>query len=142
MRCLHTDAHLSRVEEVQDFVIDHTMQMYGVRLSETPEKNFHIRLVLEELFVNICSYAYPENTPGTVNICVDKAGEESDLLHIFIQDYGVSFNPLLREEPDLCREIESRAVGGLGIHFVRELTKNILYERRDESNILHLYIKL
>ena len=94
-------------------------------------------LVIEELFVNIVNYAYPDG-PGTVNFAMYL----DSCLKLIISDSGVPFNPLEYAEPDVTLPIEDRKVGGLGIFLSRKLTDRITYERANGMNILTVYKKL
>lgn len=53
-----------------------------------------------------------------------------------------AYNPLLAPEPDLTADIDERAIGGLGIHFVRKLADEVRYERTNENgkdtNLVHI----
>ena len=94
-------------------------------------------LVIEELFVNIVNYAYP-NEPGNV-IFMMYVGP---CLKLIISDTGVPFNPLEYAEPDVTLLIDDRNVGGCGIFLSRKLTDRITYERAEGMNILTLYKKI
>jgi serine/threonine-protein kinase RsbW len=101
------------------------------------ERIREIELVMEELLVNIFSYAYPDR-PGDVAIVCrpDGAGR----LLVEIADEGIPFNILTRDQPDLDSGIEERRVGGLGIVFVRRLVQEIRYRREEGRNILTLTV--
>jgi serine/threonine-protein kinase RsbW len=101
------------------------------------ERIREIELVMEELLVNIFTYAYPDR-PGDVAIVCrpDDAGR----LLVEIADDGIPFNILTRGQPDLDSGIEERSVGGLGIFFVRRLVQEIRYRRAGGRNILTLTV--
>ncbi len=101
------------------------------------ERIREIDLVMEELLVNIFNYAYPEGS-GEVEIAcrADDAGR----LLVEIADDGVPFDILSRDDPDREAGIEERAIGGLGIFFVRRLVQEIRYRREGGRNILTLTI--
>jgi len=102
-----------------------------------PARIQEIELALEELLVNIFNYAYPDR-PGEVALsCGDG---DSGGMRIEIADEGVEFNILNREDPDLDAGIEARAVGGLGIFFVKQLIGDIRYRREKGQNILTLAV--
>ena len=93
-------------------------------------------LVIEEIFVNIASYAYhPETGPAT--FCMEFEENPHALLMTFI-DGGKPYNPLEQAAPDTSLAIEEREVGGLGIFLVRKNVDEISYEYTDEKNILHM----
>lgn len=108
-------------------------------LSETDfliKKNiFKINLALDEIFTNIVSYGFPDNSESEIKIDFFK---ENDKLKMRIEDEGIEFNPLLMEKPDTELSAEDRKIGGLGIFFVRESMDNMEYERKNKKNILTL----
>ena len=69
-----------------------------------------IRLVAEELVMNIVQYAYP--------------------------DGGVPFNPLELASPDISLPIEQRGIGGLGFFIVTKKMDSVKYEYTDGENVL------
>nr|WP_047165894.1 ATP-binding protein [Sphingomonas sp. Y57] len=53
-----------------------------------------------------------------------------------IEDDGPPFDPLARGAPDTDLGIDDRAIGGLGIHLVRELMDDVAYVREQDRNRL------
>ena len=94
-------------------------------------------LVIEELFVNIVNYAYP-NESGSVIFTMYL----SPCLKLIISDAGVPFNPLEYAEPDVTVPIDDRTIGGWGIFLSKKLTDRITYERVNGMNVLTVYKKL
>ncbi|NPA25062.1 MAG: ATP-binding protein [Deltaproteobacteria bacterium] len=94
-----------------------------------------IELVLEEALVNVIRYAYPESE-GDLALEIRSSPESGLVLEI--RDRGVSFNPLENPPPDLEADILERAVGGLGIYFIKELADRVSWRRQDQENILTL----
>ena len=90
---------------------------------------------LEEIFINIASYAYPENPDGeaAVSMLLDM---QSETVSITFKDSGIPYNPLEREAPDLCDDLMEREIGGLGIHFVKNFMDKVEYEFADNKNVL------
>lgn len=96
-----------------------------------------IRLGMEEILVNIISYAYPEST-GSVDIaCLPAEGDRPGII-IEVKDLGIPFNMLDKEDPDTTLPIEERQIGGLGIFFAKQIMDDLKYERRADSNVLRL----
>lgn len=91
-----------------------------------------ILLAVEEIFVNVANYAYP-NGEGEVEI--EGIVQVSKISFTFI-DRGVPFNPLEKEKPDLTLGVQERNVGGLGIHLVKQCMDQISYEYKDGKNRL------
>lgn len=90
-------------------------------------------LAVEEVFINIASYAYRPNT-GSVTVrvaCGDEAVVE-------FEDWGQAYNPLEHPEPRLDSSVESRRIGGLGILLVKRLMDGVAYSRIGDGNVLAL----
>jgi anti-sigma regulatory factor (Ser/Thr protein kinase) len=96
-----------------------------------------IEVVLEEVLVNICLYAY-DREPGKIQINC-KSETSSYGMRIEIIDYGIPFDPLEDAlPPDRTLDISKRHVGGLGILMVRQMTDEVEYCRKENSN--HLFL--
>jgi anti-sigma regulatory factor (Ser/Thr protein kinase) len=98
-----------------------------------------IELAAEEALANICNYAYPDHM-GTIEIRCTQ--DDSQQLFIEFSDMGKPFNPLDVPVPDLLAEVEQRAVGGLGILFMRTLVDSVTYSRAGEKNIVQFMVRL
>ena len=91
-------------------------------------------LVIEEIFVNVCRYAYPDGRQGVVTLAysVPAPGE----LRVEVADQGKEFNPLTAAPPDLTLNLECRPIGGLGIVLVKTLAPSLAYRRDSGWNRL------
>ncbi|MBR5108735.1 MAG: SpoIIE family protein phosphatase [Clostridia bacterium] len=93
-----------------------------------------ISMAVEEIFVNIASYAYPsEVTDGKVWVKTE-VGHQS--ITITINDTGAPYNPLEKPDPDLSMDVEDRQYGGFGIFMVKNAMDDVCYERKDGLNTL------
>lgn len=97
-----------------------------------------VDLVMEEVLVNVISYAYPQ---GNGEIEVECVADGPGRLRLTIKDWGVPFNPLDRASPDLSTDISNRQVGGLGIYLVKQMASQLVYEYRDGGNVLTLWFE-
>ncbi|MFH5925950.1 ATP-binding protein [Roseomonas xinghualingensis] len=95
-----------------------------------PRAAQHLALVTEELAANVAMHAR-----GASMLRVE-VRHEDDGLHLLIEDDGPEFDPLSAATPDLGAGVEERDIGGLGVHFVRSLTRSAHYERQDGLNRL------
>lgn len=96
-----------------------------------PDLIFKVNLVLDELSVNIVNYG-GEASEIEVSLAAD-----ADEVRVEISDDGRPFDPLNDAmEPDLDAPLEDRAIGGLGIHLVREMMDELHYSREDGKNRL------
>ena len=104
-------------------------------LSELPEENIYVDLIVEEVFVNIVEYSKADF------IIVDIEYDDSTLAMEFI-DNGVEFNPLLKENPTLPDTIDEAQIGGLGIFLTKELADELDYHYINGENHLKIIKKV
>ncbi len=97
-----------------------------------------LELICEEVFINICNYAYGENV-GKAEIEVCKF---PDSIVVKFIDSGKSFNPLETAKPNIHAPLEERNIGGLGIFMTKKLSDTLSYERTNGKNILTITKKL
>lgn len=95
-----------------------------------------MELVIEEIFVNVSSYAYRPDV-GNVTICIDFA-ENPAAVEITFIDSGKPYNPLEKDDPDTTLGIDEREIGGLGIFLVKKNVDDISYEYAAGKNILRI----
>ena len=95
-----------------------------------------IEVAVEELFVNVASYAYPSGS-GSVTIDMEIT-EEPAAAVITFTDSGIPFNPLKKDDPDIALSAEERQIGGLGIYMVKKSMDDIAYAYRDGRNVLRI----
>lgn len=107
------------------------------RLDMEPKKKFGLLIALEEAFVNVCHYAYPESE-GDISI---SCGADSKGLLLEISDNGAAFDILALPAPDTTSDIIERQIGGLGVHFIRNLADDVSYHRENGQNILRMTVK-
>ena len=97
-----------------------------------------LTLIVEELFTNTVVHGYGGESDSPIYITLSVEGDAIGLLY---EDAASRYDPLARlyeSPPDLAAPLESRSVGGLGIHLVRELTENARYAHEDGRNRLWL----
>ncbi|MFO8130450.1 MAG: ATP-binding protein [Bacteroidales bacterium] len=95
-----------------------------------------LELILEEVFTNIVFHAFEDNAGHSIDVFLKRSG---DVLRIRIEDDGKAFD-LTRIPPadSLDKDIKERPVGGLGIHFIKEFSDHLTYERKNNKNILKI----
>ncbi len=135
MDVLKIEAVLDNLDEVLAFV--------DQRLEENdcPMKvQTQIDIAVEEIFVNIASYAYsPEK--GNAEIGVEVSDDPLEVT-IRFADSGIPYDPLAKEDPDITLPAEERPIGGLGIYMVKKSMDNVEYEHKDGQNIFIIRKKL
>ena len=95
------------------------------------ELSMPINLALEEIVSNVMLYAYPHSS-GRVLV------EYTAPLIFTITDSGIPFDPTKQKEADITLSAEEREIGGLGIHLVRQIMDEVIYERVEDKNVLTL----
>jgi serine phosphatase RsbU (regulator of sigma subunit)/anti-sigma regulatory factor (Ser/Thr protein kinase) len=105
------------------------------RISADAKTAARLRLGLEEIVVNVMSYAYPEGQDGYVDIEACSDGKE---LTLTVSDGGIEFDPTAVAAPDTDLAAEDRDQGGLGILLARSMMDYVGYERAGDKNVLTL----
>ena len=128
---LELEAVPENLPEVQAFVEEH------LEAAGCPDRaKMQIGLAVEEIFVNIASYAYaPEQGPATVRV---EVSEDPVTVTITFVDNGMPYDPLAKQDPDLTLSAAEREIGGLGIFMTKQIMDDVVYEYRDGQNILTL----
>ena len=135
MKELVIEADRMNLLEVQMF-IDEQLEEAGCPMAT----QIAIDVAVEELFVNIASYAYGEES-GNAVVQVTMHEEPLSVEITFI-DNGVQYNPLAKADPDTTLSAKERKKGGLGIYMVKNTMDDVRYEYKDGNNILTIMKKL
>lgn len=107
------------------------------------ELNMPVNLALEEAVSNVMLYAYPDTNEGKVIVeFVRTTDDQGENILFTITDSGIPFDPTQRKEVDVTLSAEERAIGGLGIHLVKQLMDSIVYHREENKNVLTLMKRL
>lgn len=93
-----------------------------------------IELAVEEIFMNIASYAY-DSFVGSVMIKVDIIDKSLDIV-ISFTDNGVPYDPLSHTAPSIKTPPRERTKGGWGIFMAKKMMDNMQYEFKNGQNIL------
>jgi sigma-B regulation protein RsbU (phosphoserine phosphatase) len=96
-------------------------------------------VAVEEAVVNVMKYAYPTGQHGDVTV---EAVSNDIRLKFTITDAGKPFDPTVQAAVDTSLSAQQRAIGGLGIHIIRQNMDSMNYERIDNLNVLTLRKKL
>lgn len=134
MPSLTFEAVKGNLDSVLDFVNAELIKFECADVIKTK-----INIAVEEIFVNISSYAYDKL--GDVEVSCN-VNEDTFFVEVEFKDRGKPYNPLKRVEPDISASIEEREIGGLGILMTRKLMDDIEYEYKDGKNILTIRKKI
>jgi anti-sigma regulatory factor (Ser/Thr protein kinase) len=98
-----------------------------------------VTVALDEVLSNIISYGYGARENGDILV---RAAVQDGRIVVEIEDTARPFDPLTAPVPDLSASLRERKVGGLGIHFVRQLMDDVAYARVAGTNRLRLSKRL
>ena len=116
--------------------VDQMLESY-----ECPMKlQMAICVAIEEVFVNVAHYAYPEGQ-GDVTIAIG-FDEESRTATFCMTDQGVPFDPLQKPDPDITLAAEEREIGGLGIFIAKKTMDTVGYAYENGENVLTMTKKI
>lgn len=131
MEKITVEATVDNLQQIIDFATER------LEARDCPIKaSMQLELVIEEIFVNIASYAY-ESATGDATFCMDFA-QNPDAVFLTFIDGGKPYNPLEKIDPDITLDVNEREIGGLGIFLVKKNVDEIFYERTDNKNILRM----
>jgi anti-sigma regulatory factor (Ser/Thr protein kinase) len=106
------------------------------RKCNVPENSaYTAHLTVEEMVSNVIKYAYRDSGEHEISIT---ASLVEGRLSISIEDDGIEFNPLSTPQKNTDIPLHERAVGGLGIHIVKNMVDSISYCRRVGKNRLQI----
>ena len=93
-----------------------------------------IDIAVEEIFVNIASYAYTPEI-GKAEILIQEDHDPEGITITFI-DTGIPYDPLAKPDPDVTLSANQRQIGGLGIYMVKKSMTDMTYRYEENRNIL------
>ena len=123
---LRVTSHVENLPQVKETIFE---------LAVSDDIKRTVYLAAEEIFVNICSYAY--DTPGDVIIRLYR--EQRKITLTFI-DGGKPFDPT-KNVIDIDEYDHDHAIGGLGRYLAFSIAESYHYEYTDGKNILQLTFK-
>jgi len=135
MKRLKLAAKLEALEEVLAFMDEYLEEL------ECPMKiNMQLDIALEEMYVNVAHYAYPDENAdgqGMAEILLEPLTDNKGI-RITLIDQGIPYNPLAKVDPDITLSAEERQIGGLGIFMVKKSMDKLDYRYENESNIFSM----
>jgi anti-sigma regulatory factor (Ser/Thr protein kinase) len=123
---LRLPATIDDLDAVMDWVAEKLEQKNCSRKMQN-----QVAVVIEELFVNICNYAYGDAV-GQVAI---RLALRDQTFFMQFEDSGIPFNPLEHEDPDVTVGLDDRQIGGLGIYLTKKWMDTVDYKRTEGKNI-------
>lgn len=135
MKNLTIPAKEECVDEVIAFV-GRELEACGCPMKE----RYEIELAIEEIFVNIASYAY-QPVVGEAEVHCEVLRDPTRVVIQFL-DNGRPYDPLAREDPDTSLKALEEREGGLGILMVKRTMDNVSYAYENGKNILTIQKEL
>ncbi|MCR5323115.1 MAG: ATP-binding protein [Lachnospiraceae bacterium] len=93
-----------------------------------------MQIAVEEIFVNIASYAYPDDDRG--DVVIECAVDDGYAVMRF-RDLGIPYDPLKKDDP-VIGDPKGMTIGGYGIFMVKQIMDQVEYRYDDltKENIL------
>jgi sigma-B regulation protein RsbU (phosphoserine phosphatase) len=122
-------AKTEALSEVLGFV-EETLEGFGCPMKIQTA----ICVAIEELFVNVARYAYPDGE-GDMSLYIG-FDSQSRAISFRMADKGVPFDPLKKPDPDITLSAEDREIGGLGIFIAKKTMDSLSYSYENGENVL------
>ena len=136
--CMTNKTFPAKTENLNDVLgfVEETLETF-----ECPMKTqIAICVALEEVFVNVARYAYP-NAKGDMTLHIGFDEQTRDVT-FRMTDKGVPFDPLKKPDPDITLSAEEREIGGLGIFITKKTMDTVTYAYENGENILTMIKKI
>ncbi len=91
----------------------------------------HVALVVEEVMTNLGTHGNCRDKPAKITVTIEPRQVKGEIV-----DSGPAFDPRSAPPPHLDALPDERAVGGLGLHLVRELSSTLEYAHRKDENYM------
>ncbi len=134
MKTITMEAKVESIPVITEFV-DGLLEEMGSSM----KAQMQVDVALDELLSNVAYYAYKDGA-GSFTVTFEVRGEDTAVITLI--DQGIPYDPLAKEDPDISLSAEERPIGGLGIYLVKKTMDELIYERRDEKNILTIVKKV
>lgn len=98
-----------------------------------------LTLVLEELLTNVIAYGYDDEAEHKINAQIIL---QDGVLTAVFEDDGRPFNPYEAQKPVMSGPLETRTLGGLGIHLILTIMDSVDYARVGDRNCTTMTMKV
>ena len=119
---------MAELEKVNQFI-----EEISEELGLSMELTMNLNLVVEEMVVNVISYAYPEGSDAEIELLAKSDGKE---LTLVLSDQGREFDPTMKESANMNANPAERDLGGMGIFIVKNIMNKVTYQRLEGRNLL------
>ncbi len=102
--------------------LNKNMKSLGIGIDKIAE----VQIAVDEAFTNMIQYSEAKNSKKNIEINCKRSNGH---FRIELKNYGNPFNPITTKiAPDLTSNLDERFIGGLGIHFIKNLIDDLRYE--------------
>lgn len=123
------------VHELRQLIQDVNELLESRQASE--RASYMVNLVVEEILTNCLKYGFGDSGDHSISVSLRFGQDE---IRVSIVDDGGEFDPCCAANPDRDIPTLDCEPGGLGLHLVRNMSKSMEYERKDNKNHLHVII--
>lgn len=125
---LNTANKIENLAPIAEF-LEKSLTSHGI----DPAAIYEVQTAVDEAAANVILYGFPDGRREDIEItCI----VSDSRVTVSLKDSGGPFDPTLAPAPDLSSDVENRRVGGLGVHFMKELMDEIHYEYKDHTETL------
>ena len=135
MSTIQVHASDNSLEAVTEFVCEKLES-----LDCSPRALYQIEVAIEEIMVNIVSYAGLSHNDNIEVSC--EVLEDPPRVVVQFLDGGVPFDPLAAKDPDRSPEALMEREGGLGIFMVKQMMDEVSYAYEGGKNTLTILKRL
>lgn len=111
------------------------VESYAQEQGLSPRAAFQLDLVLAEAVANIVEHGGGE----VIELACQRRNGD---LHLELRDDGPAYDPTLRPPPQRPATLEQAVPGGLGVHLMRQYTRELLYRRDGAHNLLTFSLRV
>ena len=98
-----------------------------------------LQVAMEEMVTNVIFYAYPKGICADITLTAESDGKE---LTFVLSDTGKPFDPTTIKDADIEANPMDREQGGMGIHIMKNIMSEVIYQRLGDTNQLTMKKKL
>lgn len=134
---------IEKVFPAEESALDDVLDFAKAQLERVvcPTKTvMQLTVAIEEVFVNVAHYAYPDSK-GNVKVGCSFDSTER-IFTLCMSDKGIPFDPLQKPDPDITLSAEEREIGGLGIFIAKKTMDTLFYRYENGENILTMTKKI
>jgi anti-sigma regulatory factor (Ser/Thr protein kinase) len=135
---MHPTFHRTFTRSVNEYqAVSADVEAFCTEQHVPPGPAFKVRLVLEELILNLIDHATGSATDRIELSIVVEPGR----VVLTVEDDSNPFDPRSAPAFDKAKPLEDRSPRGMGIHLVRNMTEELDYARIGDRNRLRAVVK-